>query len=157
MRALALLMVVVAGTSGARVVAANGVRVVAPENWHHVRSASDAPVVDPRTLLVVGTAGVVSRQSQCQVAAYRIPPAGAAVVILGWRDGAHGIRPGRAPLRQLRKVTRPVLECFAGRGAATTVVLGGKAYGVYVMVRNRAGPRRVEAALRVARSFDLVR
>jgi hypothetical protein len=53
-------------------------------------------------------------------------------------------------------VRRPSFECFDGRGAAVELGLQGHAYQVNVLVGDRASPRRVADALRVARSFDLV-
>jgi hypothetical protein len=97
----------------------------------------------------------------CQVAAYRIPPRGAVVVIVGWRRGesldARAIRRGRAPLRGLRAVRRPSFECFGGRGAAAQVTLARRVYQVNVMVGDRASPGQVRSALAVARSFALAR
>jgi len=154
---LALLL----GACGAdrdRTIASHGVRVTVPESWRAVRAASDGPVSDPRTLLVVGTAGVRSKASRCSIAAYRIPASAAAVVVVGWTSLATGggaaTTPGLAPLGELRAVRRPSFECFAGRGAVADVVLGGKLYQVNVLVGDRASAGRVDQALRVARSFD---
>ena len=44
------------GAVGQRI-ASHGVQVVVPPGWQQVRPGSDAPVTDPRTLLVVGTHG----------------------------------------------------------------------------------------------------
>lgn len=155
--ALALTSTAVASSSG-RIIAAHGVRLAVPMGWERVNSAGDGPVVDPKTLLVVGTAGVHSRASQCQIAAYSIPPGGAVVVIVGWKTATSGgghLKPGRAPLKALRSVRRPSFECFNGRGAVAQVALGGKAYQINVMVGNRATPRVIAQALAVGRSFDL--
>jgi len=152
-------LVALAG-AGDRVIASHGVRLVAPAGWQRIQAAGDGPVVDPRTLLVVGTAGVRAKQSQCQIAAYRVPSGGAVIVVVGWKTATSGggrIRPGRAPLEALRAVRRPSFECFTGRGAAAEVVLGGRAYQVNVMVGDRASKPSIEAALAVARSFDLNR
>ena len=145
------------GRSG-HVVSSHGVRVAVPKGWARVRPANDAPVTDPRTLLVVGTSGVRAKSSQCEVAAYRIPDSGAAVVVVGWKSvataGGGAPKPGRAPLKKLLAVTRPSAECFAGRGAAADVLLGGKPYQVSVLVGDGATQHRVTQALAVARSFD---
>jgi hypothetical protein len=161
MRALALLalsLVAVSCGAGSRTVVAHGVRVVLPSDWHRVPAASDGPVTDPRTLLVVGTRGVRPRVSECQIAAYRVQPAKAVVVVVGWRSlknsGGAGMKPGRAPLGKLVAVRRPSFECFSGRGAAADVLLRGTAYQVNVMVGDRASKRVVAQALAVARSFD---
>lgn len=151
-----LLVAVGCGGSAERVVSSQGVRFVVPSDWRLVQPANDGPVTDPRTLLVVGTAGVKAKSSQCQIAAYRIPPSGAVVVLVGWssKAAAGGApKPGRAPLRKLVAVTRPSFECFAGRGAAADVLLGGKPYQVNVLVGDRATKGRVAQALAVARSF----
>ncbi len=144
-----------------RVVSAHGVRVSVPAGWHRLEPTPSA-ITDPRTLLVVGTAGVVwNLRSVCQIAAYRVPTAGAVVVVVGWKTatsgGGNGVPTGRAPPRRLVRVLRPSFECFPGRGAAAQVTLGRKAYQVNVMVGDRATPARVNEALAVARSFDLVR
>jgi hypothetical protein len=70
--------------------------------------------------------------------------------------GGH-LEPGRAPFARLRSVRRPSFECFAGRGAAAQVVLGGRPYQVNVMVGDHASKRRIAQALAVARSFRLAR
>jgi hypothetical protein len=120
-----------AASSACRVLPAHGVRLAVPTGWERVLSAGDGPTIDPKTLLVVGTSGVHPRSSQCQVAAYSIPPAGAVVVIVGWKTATSGggdLKPGRAPLASVRSVRRPSFECFNRRGAVAQVALGGKAY-----------------------------
>lgn len=163
---LALVPLAEAGArGGGRVIAAQGVRLVVPAGWQRVPPASPGAVTDPRTVLVVGTAGVHPRSSQrpakCQIPAYRIPPTGAVVVIVRWLSvasaGGGPWAPGRAPLRKLRSVQRPSFECFSGRGAVADVLLGGHPYQVNVLVADGASPRRVAAALAVGRSFDLSR
>lgn len=147
-----------AATSG-RVVAAHGVSLTAPPEWSRAQAASDGPVTDPRTLLVVGTAGVRAKQTQCQIAAYRVPADGAVVVVVGWRSlkhsGAENAKPGYAPLTKLVAVRRPSFECFAGPGAAADVVIRGTPYQVNVMVGDRASKHRVAEALSVGRSFKV--
>jgi|GEM_PF-1558329 len=148
----------VAASSG-HVVAARGVMLTVPLGWSRVQTASDGPVTDPRTLLVVGTAGVRAKGTQCQIAAYRVPADGAVVVVLGWRSlkysGAENARPGYAPLEKLVAVRRPSFECFGGRGAAADVVIRRIAYQVNVMVGDRASKLRVAQALAVGRSFKV--
>ena len=150
-----------AATPPQRVVSAHGVRLTIPFAWQHLPSADDGPVTDPRTLLVVGTAGVRARITQCQIAAYYVPPKAAVVVVVGWHSlkesGAEHYPPGRAPLLQLVAVRRPSFECYRGRGAAADVVIRGTAYQVNVMVGDRASRSEVAAALAVGRSFDLAR
>jgi hypothetical protein len=142
-----------------QVISAHGVRFVVPRGWQRIEAAPAGSVTDPRTLLVVGTAGVRPRTSQCQIAAYRIPAAGAVVVVVGWRSivtaGGAPWKPGRAPLEKLVSVHRPSFECFSGRGAVADVLLHGKPYQVNVMVGDRASKQSVAKALAVARSFDL--
>lgn len=153
---LAVGSLAVAG-SGVRAVSANGVRMVVPSGWGRVKAASPGAVTDPRTLLVVGTAGVRPTGSNCQIAAYRVPVTGAVVVAVGWKNlalsGAEHKKPGRAPLNALVRVRRGVFECFAGPGAVALLVIAGKAYQVNVLVGVRASGRVVGAALAVARSF----
>jgi hypothetical protein len=150
--------VAVAGTSG-RVVAARGVMLTVPLGWRRVQAASDGPGTDPRTLFVVGTAGVRAKQTPCQIAAYRIPPDGAVVVVVGWRSlkrgGAENAQPGYAPLKKLVAVRRPSFECFGGRGAAADVVIHGTPFQVNVMVGDQAPRLRVTEALAVGRSFKV--
>jgi hypothetical protein len=157
---LALLAISTAGAAPAsRVFASHGIKMLAPAGWVRVTAAADGPVVDPKTLLVVGTRGVTPRPSRCQIAAYRIPSGGAVVVVVGWtslrNSGASRAKQGRLPLRKLVRVHRPSFECFNGRGAAADVVLDGKAYQVNVMIGLRAAPNVVEHALAVGRSFTL--
>jgi len=155
--ALAVTATVAVAATGGRVVAANGVRLSVPPGWGRVHAASDGPVTDPRTLLVVGTAGVRAKLTQCQIAAYRLPAGTAVVVVVGWRSlkysGAVNAKPGYAPLKRLVAVRRPSFECFGGRGAAADVVIRGVAYQVNVMVGDRASRSRVAEALAVGRSF----
>jgi hypothetical protein len=143
-----------------RIIASSGVRFVVPTGWQRVRTANPGPVTNPVALLVVGTAGVRPRASQCQIAAYRVPAGGAVVVVVGWSSVtmAGGTeRPGRAPLAKLVAVHPHSAECFAGRAAAAQLNLGGKLFQVNVMVGNRASKLRVDQALAVARSFALTR
>jgi hypothetical protein len=147
------------GVATGRVIVGGGVKVETPQSWRAVDPAGDGGVVDPRTVLVVGSPGVAGlRSPRCQVAAYRVPADGAVVVVVRWRSvtsgGGHPVL-GRTPLRKLMRVSRPSFECFAGRGAAAQVALGTHAYQVNVMVGDRATPARVHQALAVARSFDL--
>ncbi len=139
------------------VVAAHGVSLTVAPGWTRVRAASDGAVTDPRTLLVVGTAGVRAKQTQCQIAAYRIPANGAVVVVVGWRSlkhsGAENAKPGYAPLKKMVAVRKPSFECFGGRGTAADVVVHGAAFQVNVMVGDRASKLRVADALAVGRSF----
>jgi hypothetical protein len=109
-------------------VSANGVQVWAPAEWHRVASAGDGPVTDPRTLLVVGTAGVRPHLPHCQIAAYRVPPEGAVVVIVGWKGANGDTGLGTKELARLTTVKRGAGECFKGRGASATVVLGQREY-----------------------------
>jgi hypothetical protein len=149
------------GCSSERSISSHGVRLVVPRIWHRIESATGGSVTDPQTLLVVGTAGVRPKTSRCQIAAYRLPPDGAVVVIVGWKSvvtaGGAPWKPGRAPLKNLLAVHRPSFECFSGRGAVADVLLAGKPYQVNVMVGDRASKPRVAEALAVARSFDLAR
>lgn len=146
-----------AAAPSGRVVAAHGVALTVPLGWSRVQAAPDGPVTDPRTLLVVGTAGVRAKETQCQIAAYLVPADGAVVVVVGWRSlklsGAENAKPGYAPLKKLIAVQKPSFECFAGRGAAADLVIDRRAYQVNVLVGDRASKRRVAEALAVGRSF----
>jgi hypothetical protein len=144
------------GGSGGHVLSSHGVHVVAPAGWSSIRPAR-GPVTDPRTVLVAATDGVRTQPSRCSGQAYRVPPHGAAVVVLRWSSvvAAGGApAPGRAPLERLVSVRRPFFECFAGRGAAADLLLAGKRYQVRVLVGDRATNARVQDALAVARSFE---
>ena len=159
---LACLVAAGAATAGDhRRISEGGVQVVVPAGWRSFVPLQNSVIDDPRTLLVVGTAGIRdNRASACQIAAYRVPARGAAVVIVGWKDVALSgtSKPtGRAPLRKLVGVVPHIFECFGGRGAVATVRLGRKAFQVNVMVGSRATPARVAEALAVARSFDVSR
>jgi hypothetical protein len=156
--ALALAFSSVANGGVGQTVRAHGVALTMPAGWHRVASAGDGPVTDPRTLLVVGTAGVAPKATQCQIAAYRVPAYGAVVVIVGWKSATSGggrMKPGRWPLKTLTSVKRPSFECFAGRGAAASLALGGKAYQVNVMVGGSTSAQDIAEALAIGRSFRL--
>jgi hypothetical protein len=155
---LTLAFTSIANGGGGQAVRAHGVALTVLAGWHRVTPAGDGPVTDPRTLLVVGTTGVAPKPTQCQIAAYRVPAYGAVVVIVGWKTATSGggrIKPGRSPLKVLTSVKRPSFECFAGRGSVASLVLGGKAYQVNVMVGNSTSAQHVAEALAVARSFRL--
>jgi len=163
--ALLLLLPFLAAGCGAvdrHAISAHGVQVRAPKGWRRIPPASNPPAVrDPRTLLVVGTAGVRPGSSRCQIDAYRIPDRGAAVVVVGWRSvtaaGGGPAAPGRASLRRLVTVARPFTPCFPGRGGVAGVLLGGRPYQVNVLVGDRASEEHVAQAVVIARSFDLAR
>jgi hypothetical protein len=155
---LALTFAAVANAGGGQTVRANGVAVTMPLLWHRVAPAGDGTVTDPRTLLVVGTSGVAPKSTHCQIAAYRVPARGAVVVVVGWKTATSGggrMKPGRWPLRAMTSVKRANFECFAGRGAAASLALGGKAYQVNVMVGDSTSAGHVAEALAVGRSFRL--
>jgi hypothetical protein len=154
-----LIATVAAGCSRSHTIAANGVQVRVPSGWRSVEPAGDLNVIDPVTVLVVGTRGVQPRSSQCQIAAYRIPRGGAVVVVVRWRtETSGGGRPvrSRAPLREI-VVRRPSFECFSGAGGSAELSLGGHAFQVNVLVGGHTPRHRIEEALAVARSFDLAR
>ena len=155
---------VVSGVAFAAVgqrIASHGVQVIVPTGWQQIRPGSDAPVTDPRTLLVVGTRGVHTRASACQLTRYQLPPGGAVVVVVGWSSvraaGGGTLRAGRWPLKQLTSVRSHLMECFPGRAAVTDLRLGSKPYQVNVMVGSRATATVVAEALAVARSFNRTR
>jgi hypothetical protein len=153
---VALAFTSVANGGGDQTVRARGVALTIPAGWLRVAAAGDFP--DPRTLLVVGTTGVIPTPTQCQIAAYRVPAHGAVVVVVGWKTATSAggrMKPGRGPLKKLTSVKRPSFECFAGRGAAASLALGGKAYQVNVMVGNSTSAQQIAEALAVGRSFRL--
>ncbi len=155
---VALASTLVANAGGGQIVRAHGAELTLPAGWQQIASARDGPVIDPRTLLVVGTAGAQAMPTRCQIAAYHVPANGAVVVIVGWKTATSGggrMKPGRWPLKAMTSVRRPSFECFTGRGAAASLVLGGNAYQVNVMVGNLASNERVAQALALARSFRL--
>jgi hypothetical protein len=150
-----LLLSTVATGRGGRAVRLHGVQMTVPGGWQRVTSASDGPVTDPRTLLVVGTAGVKAKRTQCQVGTYRVPPTAAVVVVVGWKGSNGKTGPGRKALDGLKSVTPSAFECFSGRGSAATLVIGRRQYQVNVMVGDSASKRRIADALAVGRSFRL--
>jgi hypothetical protein len=145
--------------SSPRTISAHGVRVVAPAGWRRVTPAPSA-ITDPVTVLVVGTRGVRARLVPCQVAAYRIPPEGAAVVVVRWRTPTSGggrTPRSRKPLRHL-VLNRLGFECWPDhRGGAVDLTLGAHAYQVNVLIGDDASARTVAAARAVVQSFDLTR
>ncbi len=110
--ALALTVTSVANGSD-KTIRAHGVALTVPAGWHRVPAAGDGSVTDPRTRLVVGTAGAMPRPTQCQIAAYRVPSHGAVVVAVGWKSATSGggrTKPGRWLLKKLSSVSRPSFE-----------------------------------------------
>jgi hypothetical protein len=152
--AAALAAVVVAGTGAAAdggVARAWGVELTLPDGWARVQPAQEASGTDPRTVLVIGTDGVRSVESDCQVSAYRVPADGAVVVVIGWRAAAGAST--FLPLSSL-KLRRGTFSCFDGRGAVAQVTRRGLDYQVNVMVGDRADADTVAAALAAARSIS---
>lgn len=129
-----------------------GVELDVPDGWAKVERRTEPASADPRTLLVVGTRGVRPVDATCQVASYRIPDDGAAVVVLGWKDG---ILDQQA--LTLSKVQRGLFACFSGRGAAAQFARKGRDYQVNVLIGDDASAKTLRDALAVARSFALVR
>jgi hypothetical protein len=156
---VSLCLVSTAAAGAPRTIAANGVKVVVPAGWHRVKPAPSA-ITDPVTVLVVGTQGVRSRLVPCEITAYRIPAAGAAVVVVRWRtETSGGGRPPRSRRPLFHVVLNPLgFECWPNhRGGAVELSLGGHAYQVNVLVGDLASPATVRQALAVVRSFDLGR
>jgi len=154
---VALAVVATAAAASEAILRANGVALRAPAGWDLVTPADAGPVTDPRTVLVAGTEGAVARRSECQVAAYRVPAAGAVVVVLRWAGKAPESFPtDREVLADLR-LRREYFECFDGRGVAAQIAIRGRAYQVNLMVGDRATVKDVEQAFAVVRSFDIVR
>jgi hypothetical protein len=145
---------------GDRTIANHGVEVRVPGDWSEVPSTGDGQVVDPVTVLVVGTVGARPRASPCQVVSYRVPPDGAVVVVVRWRTETSG---GGAPPRSRGaldgiRLNRLGFDCWPGHlGGAAQIALEGHAYQVNVLIGDRTGTERVAEALSVARSFDVVR
>ena len=134
-------------------VRANGVMLALPEGWQRVLPVRDDRTDDPRTLLVIGTEGVRLIETDCQVSSYRVPPEGAAVVVIGWRDSVGGSV--FLPLSGL-KLRRGTFECFAGRGAVARVTRRERDFQVNVMVGDRADATTIADAFEAARSFAIV-
>jgi hypothetical protein len=147
-----LVAVGVAQAAADRPIIAGAVAVRATDEWSRVPlTATDDS--DPRTVLVIGTRGVAPMDSECQVAAYRIPVDGAAVVVLRWRGAApDGLPRDRSELQAMR-LKRPLFECFDGRGAVAQIVIKNHAYQVNVLVGDRATRDTASDALAIARSF----
>ena len=153
--AVALVAVGVARAADDHAVVSGAVAVRVADDWARVvpAAATAGADADPRTVLVVGTHGVTARPSQCQVASYRIPADGAAVVVLAWRGVAPaGLPRDRSQFLAMR-LKRPLFECFDGRGAVAQIVIRGRAYQVNLMVGDRATRETIADALAAARSF----
>jgi hypothetical protein len=129
---------------------AAGIQLTLPDSWAKVAPATETKT-DPRTLLVIGTDGVHAIESDCQVASYRVPADGAAVVVIGWRNSIGVSSP---PLSAM-KLRRGTFECFAGRGAFARVSRGDRDFQVSVLVGDRASYATADAALEAARSLTL--
>lgn len=131
---------------------AGGVQLALPSGWSKVAPARDARVDEPRTLLVIGTDGARAVESDCQVSSYRVPPEGAVVVVVGWRDS---VGSSLLPLSAM-KLRRGTFECFAGRGAVGRVTRRDRDFQVNVMVGDRASAETIADALEAARSLGVV-
>ena len=127
-----------------------GVVLALPDGWERVLPVRDDRTDDPRTLLVIGTEGVRLIETDCQVSSYRVPPEGAAVVVIGWRDSVGGSV--FLPLSGL-KLRRGTFECCAGRGAVARVIRRERDFQVNVMVGDRADAATIADAFEAARSF----
>ena len=129
-----------------------GVQLTLPASWSKLTPARDR-VEDPRTLLVIGTAGSRAIESDCQVSSYRVPADGAVVVVTGWRSSVGG-GSYLPPLSALR-LRRGTFDCFAGRGAVASVTRREHDFQISVMVGDKADAATIAAALESARSFSL--
>jgi len=129
-----------------------GVLLSVPNGWSRVLPVRDDRDADPRTLLVVGTEGVRLIETDCQVSSYRVPPDGAAVVVIGWRESVGGT--SLFPLTAL-KLRRGTFDCFAGRGAVARVTRRDRDFQISVMVGERADAATIADAFEAARSFAL--
>lgn len=148
---LAALVVAALGTAArSDTVRGGGVELLLPDGWARIQPARQAVVEDPRTVLVIGTVGVHAVETECQVSSYRVPPDGAVVVVVGWREPT-GVS-SFLPLSGM-KLRRGVFECFADRGAVAQVTRRGLDYQVNVMVGDRASAETIDAALDAARSI----
>ena len=154
---VALAVVATAAAASEAILRANGVALRAPAGLDLVTPADAGPVTDPRTVLVAGTEGAVARRSECQVAAYRVPAAGAVVVVLRWAGRAPESFPTDREILADLRLRREYFECFDGRGVAAQIAIRGRAYQVNLMVGDRATVKDVEQAFAVVRSFDIVR
>ena len=73
------------------VIARNGVTLHAAQTWNLI-APGDAGIVDPTTVLVAGSPGARPLpNARCQIAAYRVPPTGAVVVVVRWRTITSGL------------------------------------------------------------------
>ena len=149
---VAFVAVGAAGGAAGDVVRAGGVQLDLPDGWSKVSPSREAPINDPRTLLVIGTDGVRAMQSDCQVASYRVPSDGAVVVVIGWRESVGGA--SFLPLSAM-KLRRGTFECFSGRGAVGRMTRRDRDFQVNVMVGDRADTDTIGAALDAARSLGL--
>jgi hypothetical protein len=148
--AVAALVASTAVASTGDVARAWGIQLALPDGWAKVAPASDSRT-DPRTLLVIGTDGVHSMQSDCQVSSYRVPADGATVVVIGWKTSVGASFP---PLSAM-KLRRGTFDCFAGRGAFARVTRGDRDFQVNVLAGDRASNATIEDALDAARSLAL--
>lgn len=133
-----------------------GAELVIPDGWSRIQPAQPAQqtlAADPRTVLVIGTDGVHAIESDCQVSSYRVPAAGAVVVVVGWRESS-GVS-GLLPLSDMR-LRRGTFGCFADRGAVAQVTRRGLDFQVNVMVGDRASSETIADALDAARSITAV-
>jgi hypothetical protein len=138
-----------------RAVEGNGVSLRVTDDWARVTRADERATANPKTLLVVGTHGVHAIDTDCQVATYRIPADGAAVVVIGWRSRlTASYLPGKEALVS-KELERGYFECFDGRGVAAQLDLQGHTYQLNVMAGDRADKGTISDALAAARSFAL--
>lgn len=149
---VAVVGVAAASAASGDSVRAGGVELDLPDGWSKVAPSRETTIGDPRTLLVIGTNGVRAIQSDCQVAAYRVPADGAVVVVIGWREAVGGT--SFLPLSGM-KLRRGTFECFSGRGAVGRVTRRDRDFQVNVMVGDRASAGTIGDALDAARSLAL--
>ena len=140
------------GGLSADVARGGGVELTIPVGWAKVQPSRESVTADPQTLLVVGTEGARAVDSECQVSSYRVPPTGAVIVVIGWRDSIG--TSGFLPLSGM-KLRRGTFECFAGRGAVAQLTRRNRDFQVNVMVGDRAEPETIADALEAARSIAL--
>jgi hypothetical protein len=126
-----------------------GVTLALPDGWQAL-PARDGNIVDPLTRVAITSGPLREPIPGCETQVTRYAPQadGVSVVILEWRAPYDGTLARRPPSfdREALPIRRGDIECFAGDGGIVQFIERERAFGVYLVVGERAKAELVSEA-----------
>jgi hypothetical protein len=119
----------------------------------------DGNVIDPLARVVVASAPIEPAASSCQTSSYAFADDAVALVLVEWHglagaDLSHPARPTRFTPAGLG-IRRGLHECYPGRFGSAFFADGGRTFGAYVFLGDRAPPELVDEVCAVLDSLDV--